>query len=153
MIALATRPDPKTASVEELADFWAANAEEIQATDSWILSAKRRLREALRDRLVVDTLSGRLTLSTDAFVYDIEGLVEQFPEVGLHSVTVECQTTEKAEQIISYALESGWDPVDVDHSMRPDKRLINRLIKTGAPEKAAALLGLRTANGRIELAP
>jgi hypothetical protein len=66
-------------------------------------------------------------------------------------VTVACSSTEKAEQIISYALESGWEPDDVAHTMKPDTRLVNQLIKTVAPEKAAQLLALRTANGKIEI--
>lgn len=152
MIALATRPDPKTASVEELADWWAANAEEIQATESWAWQAKRRLREALRDRGVIDTLTGRLTLGTDKWLWNRPGLIEEFPEVGAHQVVVATGTAHRSEQVISYLLESGFGPDDFDHEIRPDLRLVNRVIKL-SPEKAKRLLDLRVPDGKIELLP
>jgi hypothetical protein len=151
-MSAAVRPDPKTATVEEIAEHYAANHAELVEVDQWLYFAKRRLREGLRDRGIVDTLNGRLTLSTDKWQWDKPALIEEFPEVGAHQVVVATGNAQKSEQVISYLLESGFGPDDVDHEIRPDLRLVNRVIKL-SPEKAKRLLDLRVPDGKIELLP
>ncbi len=148
---ISTRPDAKTASIEELAQWWAENLEDIAATDSFMWNAKRRLREALRDQGPIQTRSGKLSLGADKMDWD-PAVAQEFPTLGQHIVTAKVGTLEEAEQIIELALEL-IPAADVSHDIKVEARLATAYLKVASPEQAARLAELRTANGKIVVVP
>lgn len=150
-MAVSVRPDAKTATIEELASWWAENADEIKATDSFMWVAKSRLREAIRDQGPLQTALGKLSLGADKMDWDPAVAVE-FPTLGRHIVTVKVGTLAEAEQIIELTL--GQVPgAEVNHDLKVEARLASAYLKVATPEQMVRLAELRTANGKLVVMP
>lgn len=148
---IATIPDAKNASIEELAEWMAEHLEEVRAFDSLLWHTKRRLSEAVRDQGPLVTKAGKLALATDKWRWDEDTLLEEFPAMGTHQVKADKLTLDEAERVYEVLLETGVDAEKISHGITADLRLVNSAIKSIEPEKAARLLSLRQPAGKLEL--
>ncbi len=148
---IATIPDAKNASIEELAEWMAEHLEEVRAFDSLLWHTKRRLSEAIRDQGPLVTKAGKLALATDKWRWDEDTLLEEFPAMGTHQVKADKLTLDEAERVYEVLLETGVDAEKISHGITADLRLVNSAIKSIEPEKAARLLSLRQPAGKLEL--
>lgn len=148
---IATIPDAKNASIEELAEWMAEHLEEVRAFDSVLWHTKRRLSEAIRDQGPLVTKAGKLALATDKWRWDEDTLLEEFPAMGTHQVKADKLTLDEAERVYEVLLETGVDAEKISHGITADLRLVNSAIKSIEPEKAARLLSLRQPAGKLEL--
>src|SRR5258708_11856629 len=95
---------PDTASVEDLAEYWAAHDAELRQISRWLYVVRRRLADAVRDGGPVITPSGRLGLEAAGYEYPAE-IAQEFPGLGKHVVTAMVDTIEQAERILSLVTE------------------------------------------------
>lgn len=145
----ATGLPSKDASIEELAEYWAAHDQEIREMDSWAYAVKRRLMEAVRDAGPVQTSLGKLAIEPTSYEYP-EEIVAEFPTLGRHTVTATVDTLGQAERLLDLVTEQ--DPAaEVAHSMKVDGRLANSWLKTAEPAAAMRLMTLRKPRGKLVL--
>jgi hypothetical protein len=144
-----TRPDAETASIAELAEYWADHEAELRALASWLYRARRRLSDAVRDNGPLITSSGRLTLAAAGYEYPPE-IAAEFPGLGRHVVTALVDTIEQAERILSLVTEEV-PSADVAHELKVDGRAAARLVNQGGAA-AKRILDLRLPKGRLTLA-
>jgi len=143
--ALGERP-PDSASIEELAEYWAAHEAEIRAFSSWLYRARRRLGDAVRDGGPILTQSGRLSLEAAGYEYPAEIALE-FPGLGSHLVQATVDTLEQAERVLSLVTEEV-PTAEVKHELKVDGRAASALIQQGGAA-AHRLLELRQPKGRL----
>lgn len=141
--------DIKALSDEQVIEI--LDTQPITQVNSALWYLTRRIRDLVRQAGVLVTPAGKkLMIGTDKFSWREDELISQFPGVGEHVVTVKCSTVQKAEMVVGYALESGFTPEEVSHSIEPKLALVNKMIKTLPKDQVALLLDMRTPNGRIE---
>jgi hypothetical protein len=139
---------PDSASVEELATFWAAHEAELRQLSSWLYRARRRLSDAVRDGGPLITGSGRLGLEAAGYEYPAE-IAQEFPGLGHHVVSAIVDTIEQAERILSLITEEV-PSAEVVHNLKVDGRAAARLVNQGG-DAAKRILDLRVAKGRLKL--
>lgn len=137
---------PDTASIEELAEYWAAHEAEIRAFSSWLYRARRRLGDAVRDGGPILTSSGRLSLEAAGYEYPAE-IAAEFPGLGSHVVQAIVDTLEQAERVLSLITEEV-PAAEVKHELKVDGRAASALIQQGGAA-AHRLLELRQPKGRL----
>ena len=133
--------------IRDLAEWYAANQDELEAAASAHRRAAGRLREAIRDGGPIQTTAGKLSLGGDLMKWAPETAVE-FPTLGKHTVKVTVGTLAEAEQVIEVALEQV-PTAAVAHDIHVEALLANAFQKIAAPEQAARLAELRTPNGKL----
>jgi hypothetical protein len=146
-IPLYDLPDD-TASVEELAEYWAAHEAELRRLSSWLYRARRRLSDAVRDGGPLITSSGRLGLEAAGYEYPPD-IAQEFPGLGHHVVSAVVDTKEQAERILSLIGEEV-PSAQVSHDLKVDGRAAARLVNQGG-EAAKRILDLRVAKGRLKV--
>ena len=139
---------PDTASVEELAEYWAAHESELRRLSSWLYRARRRLSDAVRDGGPLITSSGRLGLEAAGYEYPPD-IAQEFPGLGHHVVSAIVDTLEQAERILSLVSEEV-PSAQVSHDLKVDGRAAARLVNQGG-EAAKRILDLRVAKGRLKV--
>jgi hypothetical protein len=139
---------PDTASIEELADFWAAHDAELRQISRWLYVVRRRLGDAVRDSGPVITASGRLGLEAAGYEYPSE-IAQEFPGLGKHVVTAMVDTIEQAERILSLVTEEV-PAAQVSHDLKVDGRAASRLVQQGG-DAAKRILDLRVAKSRLKV--
>ena len=139
---------PDSATIEELAAFWAAHEAELRQLSSWLYRARRRLSDAVRDGGPLITDSGRLGLEAAGYEYPPE-IAQEFPGLGHHVVTAIVDTVEEAERILSLVTEEV-PSAQVLHDLKVDGRAAARLVNQGG-EAAKRILDLRVAKGRLKV--
>ena len=139
---------PDTASVEELAEYWAAHESELRRLSSWLYRARRRLSDAVRDGGPLITSSGRLGLEAAGYEYPAD-IAQEFPGLGHHVVSAVVDTLEQAERILSLVSEEV-PSAQVSHDLKVDGRAAARLVNQGG-EAAKRILDLRVAKGRLKV--
>jgi len=137
-----------TASVEELAEYWAAHETELRRLSSWLYRARRRLSDAVRDGGPLITSSGRLGLEAAGYEYPPD-IAQEFPGLGHHVVSAVVDTLEQAERILSLVSEEV-PSAQVSHDLKVDGRAAARLVNQGG-EAARRILDLRVAKGRLKV--
>ena len=140
-------PDDQ-ASVEELAEYWAAHEAQLRRLSSWLYRARRRLSDAVRDGGPLITSSGRLGLEAAGYEYPPD-IAQEFPGLGHHVVSAVVDTLEQAERILSLVSEEV-PSAQVSHDLKVDGRAAARLVNQGG-EAARRILDLRVAKGRLKL--
>ncbi len=146
-VSLLDLPDD-TASVEELAEYWAAHEAELRWLSSWLYRSRRRLSDAVRDGGPLITNSGRLGLEAAGYEYPPD-IAQEFPGLGHHVVSVVVDTLEQAERILSLVSEEV-PSAQVSHDLKVDGRAAARLVNQGG-EAAKRILDLRVAKGRLKV--
>lgn len=141
----AERP-PATAGIDELAAYWAANAEDLSETSSWLYVARRRLTDAVRDGGPIITPNGRLTLEAAGYDYPPE-VATEFPGLGKHIVHATVDTITQAERLLDLITEQE-PKAEVAHEIKVDGRAASNLLKQGGAV-GKRLLDLRVAKGRL----
>ena len=136
------------ASVEELAEYWAAHESELRRLSSWLYRARRRLSDAVRDGGPLITSSGRLGLEAAGYEYPAD-IAQEFPGLGHHVVSAVVDTLEQAERILSLVSEEV-PSAQVSHDLKVDGRAAARLVNQGG-EAAKRILDLRVAKGRLKV--
>ena len=136
------------ASVEELAEYWAAHESELRRLSSWLYRARRRLSDAVRDGGPLITSSGRLGLEAAGYEYPPD-IAQEFPGLGHHVVSAVVDTLEQAERILSLVSEEV-PSAQVSHDLKVDGRAAARLVNQGG-EAARRILDLRVAKGRLKV--
>jgi hypothetical protein len=139
---------PDTASIDELAVYWAAHQEELRELSSWLYRVRRRLTDAVRDGGPIITPSGRLGLEAAGYEYPPE-IAQEFPGLGHHVVSAVVDTVEQAERILDLVTEEV-PTAQVTHELKVDGRAASRLIHQGG-DAAKRLLDLRVAKGRLSV--
>jgi hypothetical protein len=139
---------PDTASIEELAEFWAAHDAELRQISRWLYVVRRRLADAVRDAGPVITPSGRLGLEAAGYEYPSE-IAQEFPGLGKHVVTAMVDTIEQAERILSLVTEEV-PAAQVSHDLKVDGRAASRLVQQGG-DAAKRILDLRVAKSRLKV--
>jgi hypothetical protein len=137
-----------TASVEELAEYWAGHEAELRRLSSWLYRARRRLSDAVRDGGPLITSSGRLGLEAAGYEYPPD-IAQEFPGLGHHVVSAVVDTVEQAERILSLVSEEV-PSARVSHDLKVDGRAAARLVNQGG-EAAKRILDLRVAKGRLKV--
>ena len=140
-------PDDQ-ASVEELAEYWAAHEAQLRRLSSWLYRARRRLSDAVRDGGPLITSSGRLGLEAAGYEYPPD-IAQEFPGLGHHVVSAVVDTLEQAERILSLVSEEV-PSAQVSHDLKVDGRAAARLVNQGG-EAARRILDLRVAKGRLKV--
>jgi hypothetical protein len=136
------------ASVEELAEYWAAHETELRRLSSWLYRSRRRLSDAVRDGGPLMTSSGRLGLEAAGYEYPPD-IAQEFPGLGHHVVSAVVDTLEQAERILSLVSEEV-PAAQVSHDLKVDGRAAARLVNQGG-EAAKRILDLRVAKGRLKV--
>ncbi len=139
---------PDTASVEDLAEYWAAHDAELRQISRWLYVVRRRLADAVRDGGPVITPSGRLGLEAAGYEYPAE-IAQEFPGLGKHVVTAMVDTIEQAERILSLVTEEV-PAAQVSHDLKVDGRAASRLVQQGG-DAAKRILDLRVAKSRLKV--
>jgi len=137
---------PDTATVEELAEYWAAHEAELRELSSWMYRVRRRLSDAVRDGGPIITGSGRLGLEAAGYEYPAE-IAQEFPGLGRHCVTAVVDTVEQAERILDLVSEEV-PTAEVAHELKVDGRAASRLVQQGGTA-AKRILDLRVPKGRL----
>ena len=140
-----TRP-PDTATVEELAEYWAAHEAELRELSSWMYRVRRRLGDAVRDGGPIITAAGRLGLDAAGYEYPPE-IAQEFPGLGQHVVTATVDTVEQAERILDLVSEEV-PTAQVARELKVDGRAASRLVQQGGVA-ARRILDLRVPKGRL----
>jgi len=140
---------PDSATVEELAEYWAAHQEELRAISSWLYRARRRLSEAVRDGGPIITGSGRLSLEAGGYEYPSD-IAREFPGLGRHVVSALVDTLEQAERVLSLISEEV-PAAELSHELKVDGRAAARLVHQGG-DAAKRILDLRIPKGRLTVA-
>lgn len=133
-------PSASGSTIEELAEYWAANAKQIRKYDAWSSAVRRRLSQVVKDGGPILTGSGRISVESSGYDYPDE-IAMEFPGLGSHVLTVTVDTLEKAERILDLVTEEV-PSADVAHSLKVDGRSAASLINQGG-EAAKRLLDLR----------
>ena len=139
---------PDTATVDELAAYWAANQDQLRQLSSWLYRVRRRLSDAVRDGGPIITPSGRLDLEANGYEYPPE-IAQEFPGLGHHSVTAVVDTVEQAERILDLITEEV-PTAQVTHELKVDGRAASRLVQQGG-NAAKRILDLRIPKGRLSV--
>ena len=139
---------PDTASVEELAEYWAAHDAELRQISRWLYVVRRRLGDAVRDAGPLITSSGRLGLEAAGYEYPAE-IAQEFPGLGKHVVSAMVDTVEQAERILSLVTEEV-PTAQVSHDLKVDGRAASRLVQQGG-DAAKRILDLRVAKSRLKV--
>jgi hypothetical protein len=159
-------PPPRDASIEERALWWARYGEALNL-ECWHLS--RDLKEAHRRRGPILTPAGLVTMIPKGWEWDSDAVAAVMPELVSnvqvtvrlgHLVTGDSLTTaqERADRLCSIldeefmANEEGERATSYEQRRIVDCTEANRVIKQGG-EAAAAILPLRSAQGRIGVEP
>ncbi len=137
--------------IRDVAEWYAANQDDLEAAASALRRAAGRLREAIRDSGPIQTTAGKLSLGADLMKWAPE-TANEFPVLGKHVVEVTVGTLAEAEQIIEVSLEQ-IPTARVAHNIKVEALLANAFQKVATPEQAARLAELRTANGKLVVAP
>ena len=143
----ASRP-ADTATIEELAEYWAAHQDELRELSSWLYRVRRRLGDAVRDGGPIITASGRLDLEANGYEYPPE-IAQEFPGLGHHRVSAVVDTVEQAERLLDLITEEV-PSAEVTHELKVDGRAASRLIQQGG-NAAKRLLDLRIPKGRLSV--
>jgi hypothetical protein len=139
---------PDTASIEELAEFWAAHDAELRQISRWLYVVRRRLGDAVRDAGPLITESGRLGLEAAGYEYPAE-IAQEFPGLGKHVVSAMVDTIEQAERLLSLVTEEV-PTAQVSHDLKVDGRAASRLVQQGG-EAAKRILDLRVPKSRLKV--
>jgi hypothetical protein len=139
---------PETASIDELAAYWAEHQDQLRQFSSWLYRVRRRLTDAVKDGGPIITGAGRLGLEAAGYEYPAE-IAKEFPGLGRHSVTAVVDTVEQAERILDLVTEEV-PSAEVTHELKVDGRAASRLIQQGG-NAAKRLLDLRIAKGRLSV--
>ncbi|MFN2463714.1 MAG: hypothetical protein ABR573_07420 [Candidatus Dormibacteria bacterium] len=137
---------PESATVEELAEYWAAHEAELKELSSWMFRVRRRLGDAVRDGGPIITSSGRLGLEAAGYEYPAE-IAQEFPGLGRHCVSAIVDTLEQAERILDLVSEEV-PGAEVAHELKVDGRAASRLVQQGGTA-AKRILDLRVPKGRL----
>ena len=137
-----------SASIEELAAYWASHEDELRQLSSWLYRVRRRLSDAVRDGGPIITPSGRLSLDANGYEYPPE-IAQEFPGLGHHRVTAMVDTVEQAERLLDLITEEV-PSAEVSHELKVDGRAASRLIQQGG-NAAKRLLDLRIPKGRLSV--
>lgn len=132
--------------ITELAEWYAANLEEIRAWDSALWHAKRRLMEVVKDTGPIVTSAGRLGVEPTGYEYDDEAAAAVMPAlvVGMKA-TIEGQK-EDIEEILNTVVDMPGVTYDVAHKI--DRKEMLRVIRLRG-EAAAKLDECRVPKGRL----
>ncbi|MFN2466321.1 MAG: hypothetical protein ABR598_08680 [Candidatus Dormibacteria bacterium] len=139
---------PDTATIDELAAYWATHQDELREFSSWLYRVRRRLSDAVRDGGPIITPTGRVTLEAAGYEYPPE-IAHEFPGLGHHVVSAVVDTVEQAERILDLVTEEV-PSAEVTHELKVDGRAASRLIHQGGAA-AKRLLDLRVPKGRLSV--
>lgn len=141
------RPDAKSATVAEIAAYYAANYADLKAVDSWLYSAKRRLGAAVKDLGPLVTPSGTVTVEGNEYDYSDPQIAVEFPGLAEHVVKATVKTIEQAERVMSLISEEV-PTAELGHDIKVDGTAARSVINGGG-KAAHRLLDLRRAKGSL----